>query len=498
MGSSHSAPGHAQTTQSMTLDKADVRSQCILTDGKLSVVSKGVKVSLSNDLGRRVLYTKLTEDHNIVPWAALGDKKVPVEAEVRECWRFVDTDTVLALAMRRSTDSTDSTVMALIRRDRGYIDGCKIWLVEFDLDGNKKHETDPIDEKFAYWRSASSEFHHAHLTANAAGEAIALLATQWSRMAFHLVRMNWIKVDVDFDRNYRCNYVCMPNLLEHDFMLLCESCSRLGVGSKSYELVRFGPLIGSSPITTSLAKRMAIGDDSDDAMCCDERGNFVAVAEGKGRVVVREWHELCPLFIVGPPQDLHVKAIGLLQNTATLLIRYGASSLTAPTEDKVYRGVFPSLAFSLGHVRTLWGRALSNSNAPQDQDLLRNIVRLHEDIEGMYALKSKIACWLNSVLLNRVHASRGDAKHGDRESITFEHLNIALEGNPGCGKSTVARLLGQLLSNSGIICPHAKFIEATKADMVGRALGETPQIMTAFLERCKGNVIFFDEADQFY
>ena len=71
--------------------------------------------------------------------------------------------------------------------------------------------------------------------------------------------------------------------------------------------------------------------------------------------------------------------------------------------------------------------------------------------------------------------------------------HLLFTGNPGTGKTTVARLVGRVFHSMGLLS-KGEVIEAERATMVGRYLGETEQKMQELLERSQGNVLFIDEA----
>lgn len=77
-----------------------------------------------------------------------------------------------------------------------------------------------------------------------------------------------------------------------------------------------------------------------------------------------------------------------------------------------------------------------------------------------------------------------------------DYMNTVIYGEPGCGKTTVAKILGQLYNDMGIL-PSNKFVSAKKDDFVGRYLGHTADKTRKFLEGCLGGVLFIDEAYSF-
>ncbi len=72
-------------------------------------------------------------------------------------------------------------------------------------------------------------------------------------------------------------------------------------------------------------------------------------------------------------------------------------------------------------------------------------------------------------------------------------VNIVLTGNPGTGKTSVARKLGQVMQSVGVLS-SSKVVEASRATMVGKYMGETPKLVNSLVERAMGGVLFVDEA----
>ncbi len=70
--------------------------------------------------------------------------------------------------------------------------------------------------------------------------------------------------------------------------------------------------------------------------------------------------------------------------------------------------------------------------------------------------------------------------------------HMLLTGNPGTGKTTVARLIGKIYKEEGIL-KSGHLVEVNRAALVGKWIGETEEKTTQYLKDAKGGILFIDE-----
>mgnify|MGYP001384008931 CR=1 FL=1 len=87
--------------------------------------------------------------------------------------------------------------------------------------------------------------------------------------------------------------------------------------------------------------------------------------------------------------------------------------------------------------------------------------------------------------------------NGKREQIGLQTSNQVLhmlfKGNPGTGKTTVARKLARMFFEMNILS-KGHFVEAERADLVGEYIGQTAQKTRSIINKSMGGILFIDEA----
>ncbi len=110
-----------------------------------------------------------------------------------------------------------------------------------------------------------------------------------------------------------------------------------------------------------------------------------------------------------------------------------------------------------------------------------------DDFIGMRSVKNMIRRLAVQSMFMKQRAAMGAGK------VQQMSMNFILTGNPGTGKTSIARKMGEVLQAMEIL-PTSRVIEASRATLVGKYMGETPKIVNNMCDKAMGGILFIDEA----
>ena len=110
-----------------------------------------------------------------------------------------------------------------------------------------------------------------------------------------------------------------------------------------------------------------------------------------------------------------------------------------------------------------------------------------DEFIGMRSVKNMIRRLAVQSMFMKQRAAMGAGK------VQQMAMNFILTGNPGTGKTSIARKMGEVLQSMEIL-PTSRVIEASRATLVGKYMGETPKIVNNMCDKAMGGILFIDEA----
>ena len=182
----------------------------------------------------------------------------------------------------------------------------------------------------------------------------------------------------------------------------------------------------------------------------------------------------------------------LMSNDNDTRISYSDEELLAAMGDK--------LTFSASDIHNarekLFSTALKNKTYPAYREVDRLTVESEEksndayaDFNEMIGLTEQKALIEQIIAANRVQKMRTDMNL-DKQAAA---LHMSFTGNPGSAKTTVARLIAQILARDGVL-KTGRFVECGRADLVAKYVGWTAKAVRSKFREARGGVLFIDEA----
>ena len=122
----------------------------------------------------------------------------------------------------------------------------------------------------------------------------------------------------------------------------------------------------------------------------------------------------------------------------------------------------------------------------QTEESLKDLIEQLNAMIGLASVKEEV----NNKIQRLIRMKENKSANQNQDFF----LHTLLLGNPGTGKTSVARLLGRIYSKLGLLSNENIFIEGSRSMLVSDVLGGTAKKTEAVIESAVGGVLFIDEA----
>ena len=127
-----------------------------------------------------------------------------------------------------------------------------------------------------------------------------------------------------------------------------------------------------------------------------------------------------------------------------------------------------------------------NGEPEEDTRTLQELIDELNGLVGLEKVKKKVQDLISYQKIQKMR--RENNLHSAKNT-----LHLAFMGNPGTGKTTVARIVGRIYKRLGLLS-KGHFVEVSRPDLIAGYQGQTALKVKKIIEQSKGGVLFIDEA----
>jgi AAA+ superfamily predicted ATPase len=125
----------------------------------------------------------------------------------------------------------------------------------------------------------------------------------------------------------------------------------------------------------------------------------------------------------------------------------------------------------------------------EEEESIEELLKKLEGLTGLQSVKQEVKSKLERMIAQQQALELGSNRSGD-----FGTLHMVFKGSPGTGKTTIARILGKIYQQLGVLPRGNIFVECTRKDLVGEYQGHTAVKTHKKFMEALGGILFIDEA----
>lgn len=125
-------------------------------------------------------------------------------------------------------------------------------------------------------------------------------------------------------------------------------------------------------------------------------------------------------------------------------------------------------------------------NTESEEQSLTPLLGELNSLVGLDNVKSDVARHISLLRVQRMRREKG-------LSVPEQSLHMVFSGNPGTGKTSIARLLAKIYKQMGILS-KGQFVETDRAGLVAEYVGQTAPKVQTVVKKAIGGILFIDEA----